>query len=158
MSMNREEIKVLLHHREPYLMVDRVDTLTETHVCGVKLHRGDEPYLKGHFPGAPVVPGAMLQEFCTQSAGLLLTRFYSGVADYNSELTKGYAIGVLSKVGYAKYFSLVKPEGELFAHVDLLEHVGNFFKFRARVEQGLQLKAKLQFSLMNLSDEHLLGA
>ncbi len=156
MQLNRDEVKVLLHHREPYLMVDRVDQLTDKHVCGVKLHRGDEPYLAGHFPGAPVVPGAMLQEFCTQSAGVLLTRFYSGVADYDSRQTKGHAIGVLSKTGYAKYYSLVKPTGELFAYVDLLEHVANLFKFRARVEQDGQLKAKLQFSLMNLSDEHLL--
>ena len=156
MIMDREAIKVLLHHREPYLMVDRVDALTESHVCGVKLHRGDEPYLEGHFPGAPVVPGAMLQELCTQSAGVLLTRFHSGVADYDSERTKGHAIGVLSKVGHAKYYALAKPEGELCARVDLLEHAGNLFKFRARVEQGGELRAKLQFSLMNLSDEHLL--
>ena len=154
--MDRDEIKVLLHHREPYLMVDRVDELTKTHICGVKLHRGDESHLKGHFPGAPVVPGAMLQELCTQSASVLLTRFYSGVIDYDSERTKGHAIGVLSKVWYAKYYSLAKPEEELFAEVDLLEQIGNLFKFRARVEQGGQLKAKLQFSLMNLSDTHLL--
>ncbi|MGC6455425.1 MAG: 3-hydroxyacyl-ACP dehydratase FabZ family protein [Coraliomargaritaceae bacterium] len=154
--MDRDQIKVLLHHREPYLMVDRVDKLTESSICGVKLHRGDESYLEGHFPGAPVVPGAMLQELCTQSASVLLTRFYSGVINYDSERTQGHAIGVLSKVGHAKYYSLVKPEGELFAQVDLIEHIGNLFKFRARVEHEGQLKAKLQFSLMNLSDTHLL--
>lgn len=155
MLMDRDAIKVLLHHREPYLMVDRVDALSDRYVCGVKVHRGDESYLGGHFPGAPVVPGAMLQELCTQSAGVLLTRFHSGVADYDSEQTKGYAIGVLSKVRHAKYYSLVKPEGELLAHVELLEQMGNLFKFRARVEQEGVLKAKLQFSLMNLSDKHL---
>jgi len=156
MSMDREAIKELLHHREPYLMVDRVDALSADHVCGVKLHRGDEAYLTGHFPGAPVVPGAMLQELCTQSAGLLLTRFHSGVPDYNSKHTRGYAIGVLNKVGYAKYYDMVKPDGEIIADVDLLEAMGNLFKFRAKVVQSGRLKAKLQFSLMNLSDRYLL--
>jgi 3-hydroxyacyl-[acyl-carrier-protein] dehydratase len=101
MMMNIDEVKVLLHHREPYLMVDRIDALTCHAVTGVKSHRGDEAHLAGHFPGAPVVPGAMLQELCTQSAGALITKFYSPVENYDSEKTKGHALGVLAKVAYA---------------------------------------------------------
>jgi hypothetical protein len=47
--MNRDEDKVLLHHREPHLMVDRIDVLTAHTVTGVKVHRGDEAHLAGDF-------------------------------------------------------------------------------------------------------------
>ena len=47
--MNRDEVKVLLHHREPYLMVDCIDVLTAHTVTGVNVHRGDEAHLAGHF-------------------------------------------------------------------------------------------------------------
>jgi 3-hydroxyacyl-[acyl-carrier-protein] dehydratase len=155
--MNRDEVKVLLHHREPYLMVDRVDALTPNSVTGVKVHRGDEAHLVGHFPGAPVVPGAMLQELCTQSAGVLITKYHSPEMNYDSERTKGHALGVLSKVDYAKYLGVVKVDREVVAVVDLIEQLGPLFKFKARVLQDGRLKAKLMFSLMNLSDEHLIG-
>ncbi len=153
--MNRDQVKVLLHHREPYLMVDRIDMLTAHTVTGVKVHRGDEAHLAGHFPGAPVVPGAMLQELCTQSAGVLITKYYAPVEHYDSEQTKGHALGVVSKVAYAKYMGIVKPERDVFAEVELIERLGPLFKFKARVLQDKLIKAKLMFSLINLSDEHL---
>jgi 3-hydroxyacyl-[acyl-carrier-protein] dehydratase len=155
MMMNIDELKVLLHHREPYLMVDRIDALTCHAVTGVKSHRGDEAHLAGHFPGAPVVPGAMLQELCTQSAGALITKFYSPVENYDSEKTKGHALGVLAKVAYAKYIGIVKTDRDVFAEVELVEQLGPLFKFKAKVLQDGRLKAKLMFSLINLSDDHL---
>ena len=148
---------MLLHHREPYLMVDRVDALTPESVTGVKVHRGDEAHLRGHFPGAPVVPGAMLQELCTQSAGVLISKYHAPVPHYDSERTKGHALGVLSKVDYAKYLGVVKVDRDVLAIVDLLEQLGPLFKFKARVLQDGRLKAKLMFALMNLSDQHLIG-
>ncbi|MGB0415658.1 MAG: 3-hydroxyacyl-ACP dehydratase FabZ family protein [Coraliomargarita sp.] len=150
--LSLKEIKVLLHHREPYLMVDRVDELSPLKVRGVKIHRGDEAHLAGHFPGAPVVPGAMLQELCTQSAGVLMTRFYSPVEDYDSEQTKGLAIGVLNKVEFAKYYATAKPDADVVADVDLVERMGDLFKFRARVEQCGKVVAKLRFNLVIAPD------
>lgn len=150
--LNLNEIKILLHHREPYLMVDRVDALSPLSVLGVKVHRGDEAHLAGHFPGAPVVPGAMIQELCTQSAGVLMTRFYSPVEDYNSEETKGLAIGVLNKVDFAKYYATAKPDQDVVAQVDLVDRVADLFKFRARVTQEERLVAKLRFNLVIASD------
>ncbi|MFL3657284.1 MAG: hypothetical protein ACJ07L_04405 [Opitutales bacterium] len=67
--MDSDEIKVLLHHRKSYLMVARVDQLSANAATDVEAHRGDEGYLVGHFPGAPLVPYAMLQELCTQCGG-----------------------------------------------------------------------------------------
>ena len=154
--MNKKDIKKLLHHREPYLMVDKVFSITDTNIKTSKTHDGDEAHLKGHFPGAPVVPGAMLQEICTQSAGILLTKNYNPAGDdYNSEVTKGHAIGVLNKVEFAKYLGIVKPDRMIETEVELLEYHESLFKFKAIVKQDNKIKAKLKFNLVNISDEHL---
>jgi 3-hydroxyacyl-[acyl-carrier-protein] dehydratase len=153
--MDLKEIKTLLHHREPYLMVSEVIEHSQNQIVGVKKHSGDEPYINGHFPGLPVVPGAMIQELCTQSADILITKYHSPVENYHSEKTKGWALGVLNKVESAKYLDIVKPTSDIVAKVELVDHMGALFKFKAQVFQNDKLKAKLAFNLVNISDEQL---
>ena len=153
--MNRNEIQELLHHRDPYLMVDQILEIDQNRISSVKKFTGEEFYLKGHFPGMPVVPGAMLQEFCTQTAGVLLTKFYSPVENYNSNNTLGWAIGVLAKVEFAKYKSVVKPSHDIISQVELVSFQENLFKFSAKVFQNDELKAHLKFQLANLKSSYL---
>ncbi|MDD4080778.1 MAG: 3-hydroxyacyl-ACP dehydratase FabZ [Eubacteriales bacterium] len=70
--MNQEEIKAFLPHREPMLLVDTLALDEEGQARGEYLVRGDEPFLQGHFPGFPVVPGVVLCEIIAQSAGILV--------------------------------------------------------------------------------------
>lgn len=150
--MNKDEIKKLLHHREPYLMVESISELDEKKISSTKTFGADDFFIGGHFPGAPLVPGAMLQEFCTQTAGVMITKFYSPVADYNSDKTKGWALGVLNKVQTAKFLDVVKPGQEIEAKVTLLDRQDNLFKFSARVTHNGDLKAKMKFNLVNVPD------
>lgn len=153
--MNQEEVKELLHHRDPYLMVSEVLTIDENEIESVKKFSGEEFFVKGHFPDAPVVPGAMIQELCTQTAGVLITKYHSPVENYSSHSTKGWALGVLNKVEGAKYLSIVKPTKDIRAKVRLVSKIENLFKFSAEVFQEDKLKAKLKFNLVNISDEYL---
>lgn len=92
--MNKEEIKSYLKHRDPMLLVDSVDLVTEQDkegkdvlvAYGTYTVRGDEFFLQGHFPDYPVVPGVILCEMMAQSCALLLGEeikskltFYTGI-------------------------------------------------------------------------------
>ena len=70
--MNKEQIKEFLPHREPMLLVDEIE-INENNIGYAKYRvTGEEFFLKGHFPGHPVVPGVILCEIMAQSSGLLL--------------------------------------------------------------------------------------
>lgn len=153
--MNINEIMKLLHHREPYLLIDKVISLDKIQIHTRKKLTGEEYFFKGHFPGAPILPGAMMQEMTTQSAGLLLTKFYSPVDDYDSYQTTGHALGVLNKVKYANYKNFAKPKDTLDIHVTLIEKMSNVFEFKAYILKGESVVMKNSFQLMNISDEYL---
>ena len=71
--MNKEEIKKLLPHREPMLLVDEVE-LVDGKAHGKCHVKGDEYFLQGHFPGNPVVPGVIQWEMMAQSACVQIGR------------------------------------------------------------------------------------
>lgn len=138
-------------------MIDEVITHSREKLHARKTPQLSEYYLMGHFPGAPVVPGAMLQEMTTEAAGLLIAEHFSPVEDYDSEKTKGYALGVLRAVHGAKFKSFARPNDELDIHVQLLENIDNAFRFKAYIEHlGVKIMSN-EFTLINISEDKLKG-
>lgn len=84
--MDREELKEYLPHREPMLLVDKID-IDADGVCHAEyLVKEDEFFCRGHFPGNPIVPGVILSEIMAQSCALLVkeeikgkTTLYTGI-------------------------------------------------------------------------------
>jgi len=66
------QLKEYLPHRYPFLMVDKIMSVTDTEVVGVKNVTHNEPFFQGHFPNEPVMPGVLLIEAMAQTGGLLV--------------------------------------------------------------------------------------
>mgnify|MGYP001349005967 CR=1 FL=1 len=86
--MEREEIKKILPHREPMLLIDRVEKKDEKTALGEYTIKGDEWFLKGHFPGKPVVPGVILCEMMAQACCILIAGDIKGKTPYFTGINK----------------------------------------------------------------------
>jgi 3-hydroxyacyl-[acyl-carrier-protein] dehydratase len=74
MLYTTEQIKQIIPHREPMLMVDAITELDQENgtVTGRKTFTGEEEFFKGHFPGNPVVPGVFLIEALAQTGAVAI--------------------------------------------------------------------------------------
>lgn len=73
MLMNKEQIKEVLPHREPFLLVDQVEEMeVGKSIVATKFVTEDEYYFQGHFPGRPIMPGVLIVESLAQAGGIVV--------------------------------------------------------------------------------------
>ena len=68
------EIREILPHRYPMLLVDRIIELDAERIVGIKNVTANEPFFAGHFPDFPVMPGVLIVEAMAQTAGVLVLK------------------------------------------------------------------------------------
>ena len=66
------EIRAILPHRYPFLLVDRIVEMDAERIVGIKNVTHNEPFFTGHFPDFPVMPGVLIVEAMAQTAGVLV--------------------------------------------------------------------------------------
>ena len=72
------EIRRILPHRYPFLLVDRIVELEADRIVGIKNVTLNEPFSVGHFPDFPVMPGVLIVEAMAQTAGVLILKSIEG--------------------------------------------------------------------------------
>ena len=107
-----EEIRDILPHRYPFLLVDRIDELEADRIVGIKNVTINEPFFTGHFPDYPVMPGVLIIEAMAQVAGVLVL---SQIPDRKSKLV------LLAGVDGAKFRKPVRPGDQLRIEMKLLK-------------------------------------
>lgn len=109
--MDIHKIMAMLPHRPPFLLVDKIFELSETHVVGLKNVTMNEPFFVGHFPNAPVMPGVLIVEAMAQTGGILVL---STVPDPENYLT------FFMKIDNVKFKHKVLPGDTLIFKCDLI--------------------------------------
>ncbi len=100
--MSLEEIKKILPHRYPFLLVDRVLEVKKGEYCkALKNISGNEEVFQGHFPSQAVLPGVMIIEALAQTAGIVI---HSG-----KEKAESNAIVFFAGIDKAKFRIPVVP-------------------------------------------------
>jgi UDP-3-O-[3-hydroxymyristoyl] N-acetylglucosamine deacetylase / 3-hydroxyacyl-[acyl-carrier-protein] dehydratase len=83
-----EEIRKRLPHRYPFLLVDKIISLDETSIVGIKNVTFNESFFQGHFPGEPVMPGVLMVEALAQTGGLLVLNTVEEPEKYSTYFLK----------------------------------------------------------------------
>lgn len=105
------QIMAMLPHRPPFLLVDKILELSDSHVVGLKNVTMNEPFFVGHFPGAPVMPGVLIVEAMAQTGGILAL---STVPDPENYLT------FFMKINNVKFKQQVNPGDTLVFKLELI--------------------------------------
>lgn len=111
---NINDIMNILPHRPPFLLVDKIMEMGETHVVGCKTVTMNEPFFVGHFPGNPVMPGVLQIEAMAQTGGILVL---STVPDPENYIT------LFMKIDNVKFRNQVVPGDTIYFHLSLLSPI-----------------------------------
>ena len=137
-ELNIEEIKNLIPHRYPFLLIDKLmDIIPNTSATGIKNVTFNENFFQGHFESMSVMPGALIIESMAQSAGTLV--MYS--LKKKSKNTSVY----LLTVDKAKFRKPVCPGDVLMNKVEKKQQIKNIWKFsfRSFVNDNLVSQAEI---------------
>ena len=112
--MDSNQIMRVIPHRPPFLLIDEVLELSESHVIGLRRVEKNESWVEGHFPGAPVMPGVLQVEFMAQAGGVLVL---NTVPDPENYLT------FFMKMDKCKFKNPVVPGDTLICKLELISPI-----------------------------------
>jgi beta-hydroxyacyl-ACP dehydratase FabZ len=118
------QIRQILPHRYPFLLVDRIIEMDDVHVVGIKNVTANEPFFLGHFPDFPVMPGVLIVEAMAQTAGV---QVLSGIPERDQKLV------FLVSVDAARFRRPVVPGDQLRIEMRVIRRKGSVAKMAGAV-------------------------
>jgi UDP-3-O-[3-hydroxymyristoyl] N-acetylglucosamine deacetylase/3-hydroxyacyl-[acyl-carrier-protein] dehydratase len=142
MTLDINAIERIMPHRYPFLLIDRILSLEETRVVGIKNVTINEPFFVGHFPGHPIMPAVLIVEAMAQCGGVLLLNRVDRPKD---KLV--YFMGIDN----AKFRKPVRPGDQLRFELTLLRLKQRICKMegKAYVDGDLVAEAELLSSIVD---------
>ncbi|MGE0406089.1 MAG: 3-hydroxyacyl-ACP dehydratase FabZ [Candidatus Korobacteraceae bacterium] len=111
-TLDINELQRILPHRYPFLLIDRVVDLTpKQRIVALKNVTINEPFMVGHFPGYPIMPGVLMVEAIAQAGGALLL---TEIPDRENKLM------VFTGIERARFRRPVVPGDQLRIEVEVL--------------------------------------
>ena len=136
-----EEIKKILPHRYPFLLVDRVIEINKGKYCkALKNISANEEIFQGHFPNQALLPGVMIIEALAQTAGIVI---HSG-----KDSTSSNEIVFFAGIDKAKFRIPVIPGDQLLLETNLINQRRNFWVFEGKASVDDKLAAQAEIKLM----------
>ena len=145
MKLNIEEIKKLLPHRDPFLLIDSCEIIHKgIEGRGFKKFLSKEYFFKGHFPNNPIVPGVILIESLAQTAGTVIS--------HNISNQKEKTVLFMS-VSNAKFRKPVLPDDQLIFEVKLINQFKSVYKFYGEAIRNSEKVCEAVYSAMIIDKE-----
>ena len=140
--MDVNEIRQILPHRYPFLLVDRILEMDSERIVGIKNVTVNELFFNGHFPDFPVMPGVLIVEAMAQTAGVLVLK---NIPDRDKKLV------LLVSVEAAKFRRPVVPGDQLRIEMQVLRLKGTVAKMagRATVDGTLVAEAEVMCKIQD---------
>ena len=138
---NIDEIKRLIPHRYPFLLIDKVVNIVKNEsATGIKNVTVNEPYFQGHFPSSPVLPGVLQIESMAQTAAVLVAK--------SLDISDSSALVLLTTVDNAKFRRPVTPGDSMSISVTVQKMRNKLWKFQGEVIVNSQKMSECEFSAM----------
>ena len=122
-----QEIRDILPHRYPMLLVDAILELEEERIVGIKNVTANEPFFVGHFPEFPVMPGVLVVEAMAQVAGVLVLK---SLPDRKNKLV------LLATIEGAKFRGKVRPGDQLRIEMKVIKRKSTIAKMHGQATVG----------------------
>ena len=140
MKIDINEIMSIIPHRYPFLLVDRVTSITlNESIVGIKNVTINEPQFTGHFPDRPVMPGVLIIEAMAQLAAVLVAK--------SMKSTKDKEVFFMS-IEETKFRKIVEPGDTIVMYASIIQNRGPVWKFKARSEVEGNIAAETLFTAM----------
>ena len=145
-ELNIEDIKNLIPHRYPFLLIDKVtNIIINKSIIGIKAVTFNEPYFAGHFPEHPVMPGVLILEAMAQTAACLVS--------YQDKSLSLNNLVFFTGIEKAKFRKPVTPGNEIFLKINLISSKRSLYKFNGEAFIHDILVASSEFSAMLVNQE-----